>query len=149
MEPLKWFLRGARTVNLLDHRSLGWSFKIRPQRLSTVSRPSPCSQAIGSGGGQHWLYLAAPVSKVNVVTALASELDRTLQELDAATASRLERLVRDAIELVRPVSLAEETAREREQWLSRLDQLRSSVGTGKPGLSTEEILDNLRAEDGA
>ena len=89
------------------------------------------------------------MSKVNVVTALASELDRTLQELDAATASRLERLVRDAIELVRPVSIAEETAREREQWLSRLDQLRSSVGTGKPGLSTEEILDNLRAEDGA
>ena len=89
------------------------------------------------------------MSKVDVVTALASELDRTLQELDAATASRLERLVRDAIELVRPVFLAEETAREREQWLSRLDQLRSSVGTGKPGLSTEEILDNLRAEDGA
>ena len=86
---------------------------------------------------------------MKVVTALASELDRTLQELDAATASRLERLVRDAIELVRPVFLAEETAREREQWLSHLDQLRSSVGTGKPGLSTEEILDNLRAEDGA
>jgi len=97
---------------------------------------------------RRWLYLEAPGSKVKVVTALASELDRTLQGLDAATASRLERLVRDAIELVRPASLTEERDGERDQWLSRLDQLRSAVGTGKSGPSTEEILDDLRAEDG-
>jgi hypothetical protein len=97
---------------------------------------------------RRWLYLAVAGSKVKVVTALASELDRTLQGLDAATASRLERLVRDAIELVRTSSSTEQTVGERDQWLSRLDQLRSSVGTGKSGTSTEEILDDLRAEDG-
>jgi hypothetical protein len=40
------------------------------------------------------------------MSALALEIDQTLQQLDAATASRLERLVRDALALVkaRPVS---------------------------------------------
>ena len=39
------------------------------------------------------------------MSALALEIDQTLQQLDAATASRLERLVRDALALVkaRPV----------------------------------------------
>lgn len=97
---------------------------------------------------RRWLYLDAPGSKMKAMTALASELDRTLQRLDAATASRLERLVRDAIELVRPEALTEESDGERDEWLSRLDQLRSSVGTGKSGPSTEEILQDLRAEDG-
>ena len=40
------------------------------------------------------------------MSALAIEIDQTLQQLDAATASRLERLVRDALALVksRPAS---------------------------------------------
>ncbi len=83
-----------------------------------------------------------------VVTTLAVELDRTLQSLDSDTASRLETLVRDAIELVRP-SVPEVGAQpsvDREQWVRRLDQLRDSIGTGKTGPTTEQILDELRGE---
>jgi hypothetical protein len=36
------------------------------------------------------------------MSALALEIDQALQQLDAATASRLERLVRDALALVGP-----------------------------------------------
>jgi len=36
------------------------------------------------------------------MSALALEIDQTMQQLDAATASRLERLVRDALALVKP-----------------------------------------------
>lgn len=36
------------------------------------------------------------------MTSLALEVDRTLQDLDAETAARLERLVRDALALVKP-----------------------------------------------
>lgn len=81
------------------------------------------------------------------MTALASELDHTLRELDAVTASRLERLVRDAIELVRTSEPASRAQGNREEWMRRLDRLRSSVGTGKASCSTEEILDDLRNED--
>lgn len=35
------------------------------------------------------------------MSALALEIDQTLQQLDAATASQLERLVRDALALVK------------------------------------------------
>ena len=35
------------------------------------------------------------------MSSLALEIDQTLQQLDAATASRLERLVRDALDLVK------------------------------------------------
>jgi len=37
------------------------------------------------------------------MSALALEIDQTMQQLDAATASRLERLLRDALALVKPV----------------------------------------------
>ncbi len=42
------------------------------------------------------------------MSALALEIDQTLQQLDATTASQLERLVRDALALVkaRPVEAA-------------------------------------------
>lgn len=36
------------------------------------------------------------------MSALASEIDQVLQQLDSTTASRLERLVRDALALVKP-----------------------------------------------
>lgn len=38
------------------------------------------------------------------MSALALEIDQTMQQLDAATASRLERLVRDALALVKPAA---------------------------------------------
>ena len=37
---------------------------------------------------------------------------------------------------------------ESQSWLQRLEQLRGSVGTGKSGASTEEIIDDLRSERG-
>lgn len=83
-----------------------------------------------------------------VMSALALEIDQTLQQLDSATASRLERLVRDALALVqsRPSVLAPD--HKRQEWLRRLDGLRESVGTGKDGISTEAILEDIRSERG-
>lgn len=81
------------------------------------------------------------------MNALAFEIDQTLRSLDKQTAVRLERLVRDALELVKPATAAPPTPlEERERWLERLDALRESVGTGKPGTTTEAILDDLRAD---
>lgn len=80
------------------------------------------------------------------MNALAYEVDQTLRSVDKATAILLERLVRDALELVNPSSPATREYKERDDWLHRLDTLRGSVGTGKPGTSTEEILDDLRSE---
>jgi len=67
-----------------------------------------------------------------------------LRSLDPKTAARLERLVRDALELVNPV-VSSPPHQNRERWLKRLDEVRASVGTGKAGPSTEEILDDLRS----
>ena len=41
------------------------------------------------------------------MSALALEVDQAMQQLDSVTASRLERLVRDAIALVQPISVAD------------------------------------------
>ena len=79
------------------------------------------------------------------MSALAIEIDHTLRDLDEVTAARFERLVRDAMELVRPAAAQSRNA-DREAWLQRLDLLRASVGTGKPGTSTEDIIDDLRSE---
>ncbi|HBJ86766.1 MAG: hypothetical protein Q8M07_26905 [Prosthecobacter sp.] len=46
------------------------------------------------------------------MSALALEIDQTMQQLDAATASRLERLVRDALALVKPVAAAGSVGRQ-------------------------------------
>ncbi len=48
------------------------------------------------------------VHHIQPMSALALEIDQALQQLDAATASQLERLVRDALALVkaRPVEAA-------------------------------------------
>ena len=80
------------------------------------------------------------------MSALAFEIDQTLQQIDSATASRLERLVREALALVksRPASPTPEI--KRQAWLQRLDSLRESVGTGKAGTSTEAILEDIRSE---
>lgn len=82
------------------------------------------------------------------MSSLALDVDRTLQNLDAEAAARLERLVRDALALVQtPESSAAGRAR-REQWLLRLDALRASVGTGRTGTTIEDILDDLRSDRG-
>jgi hypothetical protein len=73
------------------------------------------------------------------MSALAIEIDHTLRDL--------ERLVRDAMELVRPAAAPPQRS-DREAWLQRLEELRASVGTGKPGITTEAILDDLRSERG-
>lgn len=78
------------------------------------------------------------------MNALAAELDHTLRTIDTRTAVRLERLVRDALELAKPPATAPK--HDRERWLERLDRLRESVGTGKPGTSTEVILEDLRGD---
>jgi hypothetical protein len=41
------------------------------------------------------------------MSALALEVDQAMQQLDAVTASRLERLVRDALALVKPIPAAD------------------------------------------
>lgn len=80
------------------------------------------------------------------MNALAYEVDQTLRSVDKATATRLERLVRDAIELVNPSAPVAGGSQGREDWLRRLDALRGSVGTGTQGACTEEILDDLRSD---
>lgn len=80
------------------------------------------------------------------MNALAYEVDQTLRSVDKATATRLERLVRDALELVNPSSPAKPEHQDRQEWLHRLDALRGSVGTVKQGTSTEEIMDDLRSD---
>jgi hypothetical protein len=82
------------------------------------------------------------------MSSLALDVDRTLKDLDAHTAARLERLVRDALALVRPHASEAATPPDRGQWLERLDRLRASVGTGKTGTTTEDILDDLRSDRG-
>ena len=44
---------------------------------------------------------------LSVMSTLALEIDQTLQQLDSATASRLERLVREALALVKSSAPAE------------------------------------------
>ncbi|OYV04073.1 MAG: hypothetical protein CFE26_18825, partial [Verrucomicrobiales bacterium VVV1] len=80
------------------------------------------------------------------MSALALEIDRTLRQLDATSAARLEKLVRDALATVKTESSPEPDQAKRQGWLNRLDQLRASVGTGQSGTSTEAILDDLRSD---
>jgi len=80
------------------------------------------------------------------MNALAYEVEQVLQSVDPATATRLERLVRDALDLVKPLPQDAGLRHDRKSWLQRLDSLRSSVGTGRQGTSSEEILDDLRSD---
>ena len=85
---------------------------------------------------------------LTAMSSLALDVDRALKDLDANTAARLERLVRDALALVRLPASEAATPGRRGQWLQRLDRLRASVGTGKIGTTTEDILDDLRSDRG-
>lgn len=79
------------------------------------------------------------------MSTLALEIDQTLQQLDAARASRLEQKVR-ALILRMKVGAPVNPVAKRRQWLLRLDHLRSSVGTGKAGTSSEAIIEDIRSE---
>ena len=92
--------------------------------------------------------ISSELGIVCVMSSLARDVENTLQNLDADTAARLERLVREALALVKPAASAVQVATNREQWLQRLDALRASVGTGKSGTTTEDILDDLRSDRG-
>jgi len=72
------------------------------------------------------------------MSALALEIDQTLQQLDAATASQFERLVRDALALVkaRPVEAAPAARTEIQFPLVR----------GAKSISSEDV---ARLEDAA
>ena len=83
------------------------------------------------------------------MSSLALEIETALSQLDQPTARRLERLVRDALALVNPARPAPAPAlpgSRRQEWIKRLDRLRASIGTARPGTSTEAILDDLRSE---
>ena len=83
------------------------------------------------------------------MSTLALEVDQAMKQLDAATASRLERLVRDALALVKPAAQTPAAQKAHQEWLQRLDTLRATVGTGRQGTTTEAILDELREERGS
>ena len=83
------------------------------------------------------------------MSLLALEIDQVMRRIDGPKALRLERLLRDGLAL----ALSDDTpgaagvpVHQHESWLTRLEGLRNSVGTGKAGTSTEAILDDLRAE---
>ena len=78
-----------------------------------------------------------------------AELVSTLRSLDPPTAHRFERLVRDARELVQATNPSLPEPDRLDEWMHRLDQIRSSVGTGRQSTSTEEILGDLRSEHDA
>ena len=85
------------------------------------------------------------------MSSLANEIDNAMQRLDAAKASRLERLLRDRLALALAddaPATGERPPQQHQAWLRKLEELRNSVGTGKTGPSTEAILDELRAERG-
>lgn len=80
------------------------------------------------------------------VSALALEIDQTLSQLDQARASMLESMVRDVLKRVRSTPSSTQMQNRRQEWVSKLDSLRSSVGTGKSGTTTEAIIEHIRSD---
>lgn len=80
------------------------------------------------------------------MSALATEIDHTLRTLDKASAMRLERLVREALDVVQGTAPSPPRHPDRDGWLKQLDALRATVGAGKQGTSTENILEDLRSD---
>lgn len=80
------------------------------------------------------------------MSTLALEIDQTLRQLDQTRASMLESMVRDVLERVKAGSATPRQDARRQEWLTRLDKLRSSVGTGKSGTSTEAIIEDIRSD---
>ena len=73
------------------------------------------------------------------MTAIAQELEQKLQAVDAATAQRLERLVRDALELADGANGESEADRRRrvERLFSALDAVKDFSIAGR--LSRDEL----------
>ncbi|MDP1587233.1 MAG: hypothetical protein Q8M07_05800 [Prosthecobacter sp.] len=80
------------------------------------------------------------------MSTLALEIDQTLRQLDRTRASMLESMVRDVIKRVKAGSATPQQDVKRQEWLTRLDKLRSSVGTGKAGTSTEAIIEDIHSD---
>lgn len=80
------------------------------------------------------------------MSTLALEIDQTLRQLDRTRASMLESMVRDVLERVKASPAMPRQDVRRQEWLARLDKLRSSVGTAKAGTSTEAIIEDIRSE---
>ena len=80
------------------------------------------------------------------MSALALEIDQTLSQLDQARAYMLESMVRDVLKRVRATPSATQMQNRRQEWVSKLDSLRSSVGTGKSGTTTEAIIEDIRSD---
>jgi hypothetical protein len=80
------------------------------------------------------------------MSTLALEIDQTLRQLDRARATMLESMVRDVMERVKAGTAMPRQDERRQEWFARLDSLRSSVGTGKAGTSTEAIIDDIRSD---
>ena len=64
------------------------------------------------------------------MSALALEVDQAMQQLDAVTASRLERLVRDALALVKPIPAADSVD---------TDEIRFPLVKGSRLITSEEV----------
>jgi len=64
------------------------------------------------------------------MSALAFEVDQAMQQLDAVTASRLERLVRDALALVKPIPAADSVD---------TDEIRFPLVLGSRLITSEEV----------
>jgi hypothetical protein len=64
------------------------------------------------------------------MSALALEVDQAMQQLDAVTASRLERLVRDALALVKPIPAADSVD---------TDEIRFPLVQGSRLITSEEV----------
>lgn len=72
------------------------------------------------------------------MTAIASELDAKIQSVDAETARRLERLVRDAMELAEAVPTGEAERESRVQRLfAAMDKVKAFSSAGR--LSRDEL----------
>lgn len=80
------------------------------------------------------------------MSTLALEIDQTLRQLDRTRASVLESMVRDVLERVKAGSATPRQDVRCQEWLTRLDKLRSSVGAGKSGTSTEAIIEDIRSD---
>ncbi len=64
------------------------------------------------------------------MSALALEVDQAMQQLDAVSASRLERLVRDALALVKPIPAADSVD---------TDEIRFPLVRGSRLITSEEV----------
>lgn len=98
------------------------------------------------GPGENGKAIAIPGRSLyacSIMHALALEIDEILRQLDPLTATRFERLVREAAALASPVEPTKASS-PRMEWLAHLARLRASLGMGKSAPSAEAILDDIR-----